>query len=106
MGNPFDKIRLSSLFGHNRTVDVCTRKTDTKVAMRDDTNINVENPQWWEKNHGSPQTAKCTMMRRLQTMGAQGKQPLVSPLPSPHAAVTTRRQLPLSLTLYTANSIQ
>ena len=49
------------------------------------------------KNHGKPQTAKCTMMRRLQTMGAQGQRPLVSPLPSPHAVVTTRRQLPLSL---------
>ena len=24
-------------------------KIGTKVAMRDDTNINVENPQWWEK---------------------------------------------------------
>ena len=32
-------------------------------------------------------------------MGAQGQRPLVSPLPSPHAAVTTRRQLPLSLSL-------
>ena len=50
------------------------------------------------KNHGSPQTAKCTIMRRLQTMGAQGQRPLVSPLPSSHA-VTTRRKLPLSLSL-------
>ena len=51
------------------------------------------------KNHDSPQTAKCTMMKRLQTMGAQGQRSLVSPLPLPHAAVTTRRQLPLSLSL-------
>ena len=59
------------------------------------------------KNHDSPQTAKCTMMRRLQTMGAQGRQPLVSPLPLPHAAATIEEATTsLSLTLCTANSIQ
>ena len=50
------------------------------------------------KNHGSPQTAEYTMMRRIQRWEHKGND-LLHPLSSPHVAVTTRRQLPLSLSL-------
>ena len=56
------------------------------------------------------------MMKRLQTMGAQGQRPLAPPLPSPHAAVTTRKETncvspslsltrSVQLTLYNNNNI-
>ena len=57
------------------------------------------------KNHGSPQTAEYTMMRRLQRWEHKGKD-LLHPLSSPHATVTTRRQLPLSLPLSITRFVQ
>ena len=63
------------------------------------------------KNHGSPQTAKYTMMRRIQRWEHKGND-LLHPLPSPHATVTQggnylfltcSHSLSLSLTLYTTN---
>ena len=44
-------LRLDSL-AYSATTELlmyAQGKQKAKVAMRDDTKINVENPQWWEK---------------------------------------------------------
>ena len=95
-----DRIRFDSLFGHNRTVDICTKQTIIKRRHR----ILTWKTHYGGKNHDSPQTAEYTMMRRLQRWEHKGND-LLHPLSSPHAAVTTRRQLPLSLSLSLSHAL-
>ena len=82
-------------------------KQKTKVAMRDDTNINVENPQWWEKPR---QPIDCWMhydeeiTKRWEHKGND----LLCLLFLRHTRRLQRggNYLSLSLTLCTTNSIQ
>ena len=95
----------TSSFGHNRILEVCTklkyRKTVSKVKKQDIT---------WKahkggKNHDSPQAVNSTTMERnTQSRKRRGND--LSSSSSPHsAAVTQRRQRPLSFSLSLSRSV-
>ena len=89
-----DRIRFAFLFSHNRTGDVRTKgKTENKRRR----GILTWKTQMWEKPW---QPTGCRMHYRKGIQCRGNTEATTScPLSSPHTAVTTRRQLPVSLSL-------
>ena len=101
-----NRIRFATVLGHNRTVDLCTENKSKKTTMKEDTDINVENPQWWEKPR---QPTDCKIHYERDDYSNGSTRATTSCTPSlRHTRRLQWRQLPLplshSLTLPCSNS--
>ena len=81
-----------------------------KINTENRNNVETQNVTWKThnggKNHDSPQAVKCTMRKVYNVEEEHRGNDLLSSSPSPHAAVTTRRQQPLALSLSLSHSVQ
>ena len=85
----YDRIRF---VGHNRTVGLCTENKN-----KEDTSVNVENPQWWEKPR---QPTGCKIHYEKGDYSSGSTRATISCTPSlRHTRRLQWRQLPLSLSL-------